>query len=428
MAPSQLGVFARSSPDYATANLEFHFQPLSLDKWGEGLHPFARLHGERLQPAPVEPRQRASASARPRRSRRRSRRTTSRRRRTAASRSTRCASPAASSAQAPLARYRPQEHTPGAELDVATRSWSGGGRDRHHDLPPGRHGQDGRRRAIPLAVLDERLRVRGIERPARDRRLGDAAHHLRQHQLADRDDRREGRGHDPGGRGADGRDSRGGERARSVHGPILASFGHARCGRPALAPFRPTAASRRRRARRSSAACAGSSRSSVMPASPEFTLANGRRADVIALGARRRAHHRGDQVERRRFPRRPEMAGLPRISATASSSRCRTRCRSRSCRTTAGLIVADAFGAAILREAPEPPARGRPPQGRDAALRPRRGGAPARPGRPRRRPRLCGLNSTPKRGARLDGARPGEESLDWPAGRSRRPRSSRHGL
>ena len=39
MAPSQLGVFAKSSADYATANLEFHFQPLSLDKWGEGLHP-----------------------------------------------------------------------------------------------------------------------------------------------------------------------------------------------------------------------------------------------------------------------------------------------------------------------------------------------------------------------------------------------------
>jgi choline dehydrogenase-like flavoprotein len=41
MAPSQLGVFTKSSPDYATANLEFHFQPLSLDKWGEGLHPFS---------------------------------------------------------------------------------------------------------------------------------------------------------------------------------------------------------------------------------------------------------------------------------------------------------------------------------------------------------------------------------------------------
>ncbi len=40
MAPSQVGAFARSSPDYATANLEFHFQPLSLDRWGEGLHRF----------------------------------------------------------------------------------------------------------------------------------------------------------------------------------------------------------------------------------------------------------------------------------------------------------------------------------------------------------------------------------------------------
>jgi choline dehydrogenase len=40
MAPSQLGVFAKSSPNYATPNLQFHVQPLSLDKFGEGLHPF----------------------------------------------------------------------------------------------------------------------------------------------------------------------------------------------------------------------------------------------------------------------------------------------------------------------------------------------------------------------------------------------------
>ena len=40
MAPSQLGVFTRSSPDYATPNLEFHIQPLSLDKFGEPLHAF----------------------------------------------------------------------------------------------------------------------------------------------------------------------------------------------------------------------------------------------------------------------------------------------------------------------------------------------------------------------------------------------------
>jgi len=40
MAPSQLGVFAKTSPRYETANVEFHVQPLSLDKFGEGLHPF----------------------------------------------------------------------------------------------------------------------------------------------------------------------------------------------------------------------------------------------------------------------------------------------------------------------------------------------------------------------------------------------------
>jgi choline dehydrogenase-like flavoprotein len=40
MAPSQLGAFARSSPDYATANVQFHIQPLSLDKFGDPMHPF----------------------------------------------------------------------------------------------------------------------------------------------------------------------------------------------------------------------------------------------------------------------------------------------------------------------------------------------------------------------------------------------------
>jgi choline dehydrogenase-like flavoprotein len=41
MAPSQLGAFTRSSPDYATPNLQFHVQPLSLDKFGDPLHPFS---------------------------------------------------------------------------------------------------------------------------------------------------------------------------------------------------------------------------------------------------------------------------------------------------------------------------------------------------------------------------------------------------
>ncbi len=40
MAPSQLGAFAYSSPTQKRANVEYHVQPLSLDKFGEDLHSF----------------------------------------------------------------------------------------------------------------------------------------------------------------------------------------------------------------------------------------------------------------------------------------------------------------------------------------------------------------------------------------------------
>ncbi|MGF6692445.1 GMC family oxidoreductase [Metapseudomonas resinovorans] len=40
MAPSQLGAFVRSGPEQARANLEYHVQPLSLERFGEPLHPF----------------------------------------------------------------------------------------------------------------------------------------------------------------------------------------------------------------------------------------------------------------------------------------------------------------------------------------------------------------------------------------------------
>jgi len=43
MAPSQLGAFARSGPDVATADLEYHVQPLSLDAFGDDLHGFDAL-------------------------------------------------------------------------------------------------------------------------------------------------------------------------------------------------------------------------------------------------------------------------------------------------------------------------------------------------------------------------------------------------
>jgi choline dehydrogenase len=41
MAPSQLGTFTKSDSSRQTANLEYHIQPLSLDKFGDPLHRFA---------------------------------------------------------------------------------------------------------------------------------------------------------------------------------------------------------------------------------------------------------------------------------------------------------------------------------------------------------------------------------------------------
>ena len=40
MPPSQLGAFAKSDPEQSSANIEWHVQPLSLDKFGDPLHAF----------------------------------------------------------------------------------------------------------------------------------------------------------------------------------------------------------------------------------------------------------------------------------------------------------------------------------------------------------------------------------------------------
>ncbi|MEB2847418.1 choline dehydrogenase [Rhizobiales bacterium RZME27] len=43
MAPSQLGIFTRSGPDKETADLEYHVQPVSLDRFGEPVHAFPAI-------------------------------------------------------------------------------------------------------------------------------------------------------------------------------------------------------------------------------------------------------------------------------------------------------------------------------------------------------------------------------------------------
>jgi choline dehydrogenase-like flavoprotein len=160
MAPSQVGVFAKSSSDYATANLEFHFQPLSLDKWGEGMHPFGAFTASvcNLRPSSRGSVHATSAEGRTPPAIRPNYLSTDEDRRVAVDtiRLTRRIV-----AQAPLARYRPEEYKPGAHLtsdgelvqaagDIGTTIF--------HPVGTAKMGAP----SDPLAVLDERLRVRGV--------------------------------------------------------------------------------------------------------------------------------------------------------------------------------------------------------------------------------------------------------------------------
>ena len=87
MAPSQLGALhPLRSPAQERANLQYHVQPLSLDRFGEPLHRVPGVHRKRLQPAADEPRPCAAARATILRPRRRSSRIICRPMRTAASR------------------------------------------------------------------------------------------------------------------------------------------------------------------------------------------------------------------------------------------------------------------------------------------------------------------------------------------------------
>jgi len=58
MAPSQLGIFAKSSPEVETADLEFHVQPMSLEKFGDPLHPFPAFTASVV---PLRPQSRGSS-------------------------------------------------------------------------------------------------------------------------------------------------------------------------------------------------------------------------------------------------------------------------------------------------------------------------------------------------------------------------------
>jgi choline dehydrogenase-like flavoprotein len=163
MAPSQLGFFTRSDPKRERANIQFHVQPLSLDKFGDPLHEFPAFTMSvcNLQPAsrgtlrlkgrdPADPpeirpnylstdedRQVATDSIRVARS---------------------------VVAQPALARFRPQEILPGPRVrndDEAALMKAAGdvGTTIFHPVGTAKMGREG----DPLAVVDARLKVMGLE-------------------------------------------------------------------------------------------------------------------------------------------------------------------------------------------------------------------------------------------------------------------------
>ena len=161
MAPSQLGLFAKSSPDYATANIEFHVQPLSLDRFGEPMHPYPAIT---ISVCNLRPESRGSthaASADPRAA------PVIQPNYLAALADQRVAVDsirlARRLAAAPsLARYAPRELMPGASLqsdDELERAAGEIGTTIFHPVGTAKMGlaQD------PMAVVDERLRVHGLD-------------------------------------------------------------------------------------------------------------------------------------------------------------------------------------------------------------------------------------------------------------------------
>jgi choline dehydrogenase len=160
MAPSQFGIFAKSSSDAATANLEYHVQPLSLDKFGEPLHRFAAIT---MSVCNLRPESRGSIHADSADSRAHPKirpnylaAEADRRIAVDAIRLTRriCAAKA-------LAPYVPVEHLPGPDLvsdEELSLAAANIGTTIFHPVGTAKMGID----ADPMTVVDERLRVRGV--------------------------------------------------------------------------------------------------------------------------------------------------------------------------------------------------------------------------------------------------------------------------
>ena len=163
MAPSQLGIFTRSDSRHERANIQFHAQPLSLDKFGDPLHrfPAITISACNLQPTSRGEVRVRSATPDEKPFIAPHYLSTDEDRQVAADaiRVTRKLMK-----QPALARYRPQEYLPGPSVgdDDASLARAAGdiGTTIFHPVGTAKMGAA----SDPSAVVDERLRFHGIER------------------------------------------------------------------------------------------------------------------------------------------------------------------------------------------------------------------------------------------------------------------------
>jgi len=162
MAPSQLGLFTRSDPSRERANIQFHVQPLSLDRFGEPLHSVPAFTASvcNVQPTSRGHLRLRSADPSTAPAIKPNYLATDEDRRVAAD-SLRVVRRIV--AQPALRPFRPQEYLPGAAVgdDDASLVKAAGdvGTTIFHPVGTAKMG----RSSDPLAVVDERLRVLGLE-------------------------------------------------------------------------------------------------------------------------------------------------------------------------------------------------------------------------------------------------------------------------